>query len=70
MSSFYMGFYYRANLYATVGMLGRIINWLTARETTRIRIGIRLGFRVNESRGEKKWTEFSKKKNELEQIVS
>ena len=70
MSSFYMGFYYRANLYATVGMLGLIINWLTARETTRIRIGIRLGFRVNESRGEKKWTEFSKKKNELEQIVS
>ena len=39
------GFYCRANLYATVGMLGRIINWLTARETTRLRVGIRLGFR-------------------------
>ena len=57
-----MGFYYRANLYATVGMLGHIINWLTARETTRIRIGIRLGFRVNESRGEKKVNRIFKKK--------
>ena len=56
------GFYCRANLYATVGMLGRIINWLTARETTRLRVGIRLGFRVNESHRDKKWTEFSKKK--------
>ena len=47
------------NLYAAVGMLTRIIDWLTVRRTTRSKVRVR----VNGSHGDKKWTEFSKEKN-------